>query len=174
MSQETNADFNQTLLEWMGIFARRSIHDFMLFAHQNNLSMAQISILLTLHYRGPATIAALRKEMVGSRAAATQMIDGLVRSGWVVRAEDKNDRRLKVVSLTEEGRRLVERSINARRQWMTQLADSFTPQQRSEIYGVLRTMIQAARESDAEGADPMLDDPNMDDLTLDQEERPRA
>ncbi len=144
MNHENPAEFNQTLQEWIAIFARRSIHDFLMFAHQNDLNMMQINILLTLHYRGPATLAALRQEMYGSRAAATQTIDGLVRSGWVERTEAESDRRLKMISLTAEGRSLVERGIAARRKWLGQLSEAFTPQQRAEIGGMLRTMIDAA------------------------------
>lgn len=144
-------EFNAVLQEWMVIFARRSIHDFLNFAHQYHLSMAQINLLMRLHYRGPATIAALRQDFYGSRAAASQMIDELVKAGWVARVEAENDRRLKVVSLTPAGRELVEKGIEARRRWLVKMAGSFSEAQKEQIAEVLWTMVQAARNLEEAG-----------------------
>lgn len=144
-----SSDFNLILQEWSVLFARRSIHDFLQFAHQHNLSMPQINVLLRLYHRGPATIASLREDLYGSRAAATQLIDDLVRSGLVERAEAEQDRRLKMVSLTAEGRVLVEKGIAARRQWLEQLSAAFSPEQQAQIREVLSLMVSAAQKLEA-------------------------
>lgn len=139
-------DFRATLQEWAVLFARRSIHDFLQFARQRSLSMAQISLLMQLYYRGSTTIAHFRQEYAGSRAAATQMIDDLVRAGLVERVESGQDRRLKVISLTQAGRELVEQGIAARRKWLEELAASFSEEESEKIHEVLRRMIQSAVE----------------------------
>jgi MarR family transcriptional regulator for hemolysin len=141
---ENNSDFKKTLQEWIVLFARRSIHDFLGFARENGLSMAQISVLLRLHYRGPVTIADLRKDTAGSRAAASQMIDELVRAGLVQRREAEGDRRLKVVSLTDPGKDLVLRGIAARQRWLEQMVEALPAEQRAQIGQWLRVMIDAA------------------------------
>lgn len=146
--KENSSDFNTILLEWMVIFARRSIHDFLKFAHEHGLNMTQISILLRLYYRGPATIADLRQDLFGSRAAASQMFDHLVQGGWVERVEAVTDRRLKVVTLTDTGRLLVENGVAARRKWLEEMAKHFSPEERQQIEKVLQTMIQAALASE--------------------------
>jgi DNA-binding MarR family transcriptional regulator len=141
---ENNSVLFTTLQEWVAMFARRSIHDFMRFARQNGLSMAQINVLLRLHYRGAATIAALRLEATGSRAAASQMIDELVRSGLVERREDVKDRRLKVVSLTEAGHELVRAGIAARQRWLDQMIAAQPEERHEEINRVMRWMLESA------------------------------
>lgn len=141
---ENNSDFQKTLQEWAVLFARRSIHDFLKFARDEHISMPQINVLLRLYYSGPSSMVQLRGESGESRATASQMIDDLVRGGWLERREDEADRRVKVVSLTEAGRTLVERGIAARRKWLGELADSFPPEERAEIDHVLRRMIEAA------------------------------
>lgn len=146
--KENSSDFNTILLEWMVIFARRSIHDFLKFAHEHGLNMTQISILLRLYYRGPATIADLRQDLFGSRAAASQMFDHLVQGGWLERVEAVTDRRLKVVTLTDTGRLLVENGVAARRKWLEEMAEHFSPEERQQIEKVLQTMIQAALASE--------------------------
>jgi DNA-binding MarR family transcriptional regulator len=155
--KQNNSEFNALLQEWAILFARRSIHDFLRFAHERNISMPQINVLLRLYYRGPATIASLREDLYGSRAAATQLIDDLVRGGLVERVESEQDRRSKIVSLTPDGRVLVEQGIAARRQWLQDLAASFDSDQQAKIRGVLSVMVAAALklETDAsEGGKP--------------------
>lgn len=139
-----NDDFLNVLLQWSGIFARRSIHDFLRFAHEQNLSMPQINLLMMLYYRGPTSIAGLRQEMYGTPAAASQLIDRLVDSDMVERVESPQDRRLKIISLTDDGRALVEKGIAARRKWLEDLAGSFNAEQKAQVQAVLTTMIDSA------------------------------
>jgi DNA-binding MarR family transcriptional regulator len=141
-----NSDLETTLQEWIVLFARRSIHDFMAFARRNGLSMAQISVLLRLHYRGPTTIADLRKDAAGSRAAATQMIDEMVQAGLVERHEAEKDRRLKVVSLTAQGHELVLTGIAARQRWLEDLVAAQPEGEREQINRVMRRMLDTALE----------------------------
>ncbi len=149
--KQNSSDFNTVLQRWATIYARRSIQDMMKFAHQTNLNMPQISIMMRLHYRGPATINDLRKELYGSRAAATQMIDSLVRAGLVERAEAEEDRRKKLVSLTAAGKNLVEQSMAARHQWIEDLGNSLNPEERALTGQVFQKMIQAALELETRG-----------------------
>jgi DNA-binding MarR family transcriptional regulator len=142
--EQNNSDFKTVLQEWATVFARRSIHDFLKFAHQNGISMPQINILMRLYYRGPATIASLREDLYGSRAAATQLINRLFESGLVERVEAETDRRLKVISLTPEGRALVEKGIAARRKWLEDLSDSFDGEQKEQFRQMMQFMVEAA------------------------------
>ena len=53
---------------------------------------------------------------------------------------------MKVVSLTVEGRSLVDQGIAARRKWLGQLSEAISPELRAEITEVLRTMINTAAD----------------------------
>ncbi len=137
-------EFSNILQQWAVIFARRSIHDFLRFAHEQNLSMPQVNLLMSLYYRGPSSLADLRQEMYGTPAAASQLVDRLVENNLVERVESAEDRRLKIISLTPQGKALVERGIAARRKWLQELADSFTPEQKEQFQGMLSAMIDSA------------------------------
>lgn len=137
-------EFSNILQQWAVIFARRSIHDFLRFAHEQNLSMPQVNLLMSLYYRGPSSLAVLRQEMYGTPAAASQLVDRLVENNLVERVESAEDRRLKIISLTPQGKALVERGITARRKWLQELADSFTPEQKEQFQGMLSEMIDSA------------------------------
>jgi DNA-binding MarR family transcriptional regulator len=138
--------FAKAMQEWSGIFARRTIHDFMAFAHEYDISMPQINVLMRLYYRGPASILALRQELYGSRSAATQLIDKLVQMGLIERSESQEDRRVKAVRLTDKGHQVVEQGIAARRKWLTDLAEAFDPSDQAQIAEILNRLSRAAIE----------------------------
>jgi DNA-binding MarR family transcriptional regulator len=119
--------------------------------------MTQISVLMRLYYRGPASILSVRQELYGSRAAASQLVDKLVLMGLVERSEDAEDRRVKNICLTMDGRHMVEQGITARRRWLADLAQEITPQEQEQFAGVLTRLSQAANQLDrreAKGVQP--------------------
>jgi DNA-binding MarR family transcriptional regulator len=136
--------FLQAMQEWSSVFARRTIHDFMAFAHEHGVSMSQITVLLRLYYRGPTSILAVRQELYGSRAAASQLIDKLVQMGLVERSESTEDRRVKVIRLTDLGQRLVADGITARRQWLITLKTAFSQEEQEQFAIVLSRLSQEA------------------------------
>jgi MarR family transcriptional regulator for hemolysin len=73
-----------------------------------------------------------------------------VQMGLVGRAEKPEDRRVKQLTLTAQGRALVEKGIEARSRWMEELTDVLTEAQRAEISSALEQLIAAARKLGAE------------------------
>lgn len=123
---------------------RRSMHDFLRFMREYNLSMPHLNILMQLYYHGPASILAIRQTMQSSRAAATQLVDKLVMQGLVVRTEDPDDRRVKDICLSDAGSKLVEDSLAARKNWLDELAVSFNPEDQASLSTALQLLIDTA------------------------------
>jgi MarR family transcriptional regulator, 2-MHQ and catechol-resistance regulon repressor len=74
-----------------------------------NLTLSQFGVLEAIHYLGPMRQNALARKILKSEGNMTLVIDNLVRRGLVTRERETADRRSIAVSLTEEGRQLVER-----------------------------------------------------------------
>jgi MarR family 2-MHQ and catechol resistance regulon transcriptional repressor len=74
-----------------------------------NLTLSQFGVLEAIYYLGPMRQNRLARKILKSEGNMTLVIDNLVRRGLVVREQDRSDRRSVVVSLTEDGRQLVER-----------------------------------------------------------------
>lgn len=72
-----------------------------------NLTMRQLKVLLTLARRGPLPGHVLTAEMGVSLATVTGIVDRLAAQGLVSRREDPTDRRVRLLELTAEGRKLV-------------------------------------------------------------------
>lgn len=70
---------------------------------EGEVTFARILTLFHLYRRGPETIATLAEGAGLSQAAASRMIDGLVRTGMVDRRESADDRRQKTIEITRAG-----------------------------------------------------------------------
>src|SRR3954452_25368123 len=73
-----------------------------------DLSPSQTAALATIERRGPVTPSELASIERIQRPAATRVIARLEEAGWVLRAADPADGRSSLVSLTGEGRTLLE------------------------------------------------------------------
>ncbi len=132
----------ETLHEWMHIVMRRSMHNFMLFAKERNLSMAQINTLFRIHHKGACSVSDLSEELGVTSAAVSQLLERLVQQGLIERAEDPLDRRNKRIVLTEAGHRLVQQSIQARQNWMDALVERLTPAEQAQVETALQLLIE--------------------------------
>ncbi len=70
-------------------------------------SLARTKLLLFLAKRGPARAADIAEFFDNAPRTVTEAIDGLERDGLVVRTPDTRDRRVKQVSITDSGRRVI-------------------------------------------------------------------
>jgi DNA-binding MarR family transcriptional regulator len=144
----------QTLRQFMDIVMHHSMRERVQFAKATGLSMAQFSILMQLHYRSNCGVSDISERFDITNAAASQLVDKLVQSGLIQRQEDPNDRRAKLLNLTERGRDLIQQSIEKRYRWVDELAEKLTPEERLQVAEALQVMTEAANEMEAEPAQP--------------------
>lgn len=72
--------------------------------HGDNIStMLQVQALKTIKDNSPITASELATRLQMSPSAITQMTDRLVKSKLITRSTDKNDRRLILLTLTNQG-----------------------------------------------------------------------
>jgi DNA-binding MarR family transcriptional regulator len=140
--------FSDVIREWAMVFMHRSVKDFKHFMADSGLSFTQVNLLMRLYHGGKVGVSELGEHLGISNAAASQAIDPLVKDGLLERTEDPEDRRAKQLSLTEDGRILIERGIEARCQWIVGLNESFTPDQKNLIISALRLLTEEARKID--------------------------
>lgn len=72
-----------------------------------------------------------------SLPGASRIVDALLRRGWVERREDSDDRRMKRIAITPDGRVILERIETARLAGLEQYAASLTPEQRTILSSAL-------------------------------------
>jgi DNA-binding MarR family transcriptional regulator len=74
-----------------------------------NLTMAQVKVLIILHFKGPAAINKVADYLGISHPTASHLVDRLVQAGFVERVEDAADRRITLAYLNKAGEVLAQR-----------------------------------------------------------------
>ena len=142
--------FNQAIRSWMDVFMNRSVRGWGLFAKSTGLSMPQFSLLMQMHHKGACGMSEVSERFEITPAAASQLVDKLVQNGFIQREEDPNDRRAKLLNLTDKGRELIQRGIQERYRWVERLAEKLSSEERAQISDALNIMTEAAKELEAE------------------------
>ena len=94
-----------------------------------------------------ATPGELAKQLGMSAAALTNRLDALERRGYVVRSNDRDDRRKVVATLTPEGHKIWERGIGEIERVEQELIHGLPPRDRIRLEALLRRMMQASEKS---------------------------
>jgi len=137
--------FIATLKIWTEIFMRRSMHNFIRYSKENGLSMSQIGALFRIH-RGTKGVSDLSDHLDITKAAASQMLERLVQQDLILRTEDSHDRRSKQIVLTEKGCQTLQECIDARQEWLNELATSFSTSEKEQIISALNILIEKAKQ----------------------------
>jgi DNA-binding MarR family transcriptional regulator len=109
------------------------------------LSLTQIKLLHHLDDTSrELTLKDAGEQVRVSLPAASRMVDDLVRRGFVERHEDTEDRRMKRVRLTDQGRAVIQRLNAARLSGLEQFADGLTPAERRALGTALSKLLARA------------------------------
>jgi DNA-binding MarR family transcriptional regulator len=137
----------KVIREWSEVFMQRSMRDFKRFMDLSGLSFSQINILMRLVHNGDTSVSEVGELLGVSNAAASQGVDRLVGMGLIQRTEDPVDRRSKQLTLTQAGRDLIEKAIEARSQWVKGVTQSLKPDQQNMIIVSLNALTEAAKNT---------------------------
>lgn len=137
---------NQALREWMDIFMHRSMRGWVQYAKSTGLSMPQLSILMQLHHKGPCGMSQISERFEISNAAASQLAEKLVQSEYIERAEDPNDRRAKVLQLTQKGKDLINAGVEERYRWLDELIKNLSAEEKRKTLEGLQILTEAAKK----------------------------
>ena len=102
------------------------------------------ALRLVAEGRTPLRMADLAAQLEVVPRSATTMVDALEAAGLVARRADAGDRRSVLVSLTGEGRRLLERLEHARRRSAEEVFGSLGAGQRAELLDLLHALCERA------------------------------
>ena len=146
----TSTHFNLALSEFTEVFVRRSMSDFFAFMKSTGLSMTQFSTMFRLFHKGSCGVSDVGESLGVTNAAASQMVEKLVQLGHLQRAENPEDRRNKLLTLTPEGEELIQESFEVRRRWMDGLTKFLTDEEQEQILRSLILLTQAIRRFETE------------------------
>jgi DNA-binding MarR family transcriptional regulator len=108
------------------------------------LTLTQIKLLHHLEDQQPRelTLKEAAELVHVSLPAASRMVDDLVRRGFAQRREDLEDRRMKRVCLTDDGRAVISRLNAARLSGLEQFAETLTTPERQSLAAALSQLLE--------------------------------
>ena len=144
--------FLDALREWMEAVMHRSFHAFIRHNRESDLSLSQVTALFRLYHHGPGPVNGLANYLGLTMAAVSQLLDPLIAAGLVQRKENPEDRRSKLIALTEKGTHMVERSMQTRHAWLSELSEALTPAEKEQLLPAIRLLSQRTRGLRVDGA----------------------
>ncbi|QSB06694.1 MarR family winged helix-turn-helix transcriptional regulator [Natronoglycomyces albus] len=108
------------------------------------LQFSEFDILATLRRSGPPyrlTGAKLMESTMVTSGAITHRVDRLLAKGLVTREDDPSNRRFVLITLTDEGKDIVEESLNAHLRNEERLLASLDHNQRQQLADLLRRLL---------------------------------
>jgi len=100
------------------------------------LSLPQLRALFAIVHQEKASLMLVAKYLGIGKAAASHLVDKLVRAGLVERCEDETDRRFSNLTVTVEGDRLIQGMTR----WEGQLRVSFAAMPERELSALMRAL----------------------------------
>jgi DNA-binding MarR family transcriptional regulator len=138
--------FYTTFRDWIELFMHRSMHGYIHYAREKGLRMSMVGTLHHVKKADHVGVTDLGEHLGVSSAAASQMLDRLVEDGLITRTEDPEDRRMKRITITDAGSKILEESVNARLNWLKDLGGRLNEEEKAQITTAMRMMIDKAQE----------------------------
>lgn len=110
------------------------------------VSVAQLRVLVMLQTRGPLNLNAVASALEVNPSNASRTCDRLLKLGLIDRRESPQDRRNVTLTLSESGRRLVDKVTKHRRAAIERVLRRMTPAQRERLAAALEEFATAAGE----------------------------
>ena len=99
----------------------------------DSMSDGQFAVLAGLSIHGPHTLGELADRERVSAPSMNRTVNCLQESGYVQRSADETDGRKVVISLTDEGRSVVDETARRRDAWVEEALAALTPHERETL-----------------------------------------
>jgi MarR family 2-MHQ and catechol resistance regulon transcriptional repressor len=108
------------------------------------LCASDFGVLEALLHKGPLPVNALGKTVLLTSGSITTSVDRLTERGFVARKDDPSDRRVRIVSLTADGRRLIKSAFARHAADLDKIVTVLTGHERTTLVSLLRKLGRSA------------------------------
>ena len=100
-------------------------------------SFSQVKMMFLLEDGGEHSVKEIATHLGLSLPAASRAVDGLIQRGWVTRRESAEDRRSRLIALTDD-----DRVLRARLKTLERFAEELTPAERATLTAALLPIVE--------------------------------
>ncbi|WP_237255962.1 MarR family winged helix-turn-helix transcriptional regulator [Gracilinema caldarium] len=115
------------------------------FLRSRGLNFPRMMILFRLAHKGQCSVSDISHHMQISAPGASQLLDKLVEVGYVSRAENNDDRRMRNIEITSKGLALVQELKKEHQQKLITLMEAVPLQEREQLRKSLETLNRILR-----------------------------
>jgi MarR family 2-MHQ and catechol resistance regulon transcriptional repressor len=148
----------------MGTYIERSFG-------QSGFCLTDFMILEALLHKGPLTISAIGEKVLLASASMTSAIDRLAERGLVHRSLSAEDRRVRLVGLTCEGKRFIAGLFEQHVEDLERVSQGLTAEERRDMYSGLKKIGLAAKAATSALQTLKVPEPVMSNQQQGHEER---
>ena len=130
-------EFADSLNEIMPVLMREFARKQPAEVYKGKVTLPQIIVLQHLVSKEPVNMTNIANFMQVSTAAATGIIDRLVKSGYVHRVFDQQDRRIIKIKITPKGLDLMKKLANERRKMVIHIFSKISDKDRQDYLRIL-------------------------------------
>lgn len=113
---------------------------------ENSVTLAQQMTLLTVAARGAVSVKEIAEARMISSSAATQVVDTLVKKGYLIRNQDERDRRASVVVLGPEYQQKFAAKVGNASTYLTPIFSSLSKEELEEYERLNHKLVSALRK----------------------------
>jgi MarR family transcriptional regulator, 2-MHQ and catechol-resistance regulon repressor len=110
------------------------------------MGQSDFGVLEALLHRGPLSVKQIGAKVLLTSGSMTAAVDRLEARGLVTRQDDAEDRRSRIIHLTDAGRELIERVFAEHREAMEDAVAGFQVEERAALIDSLRRLGRLAEE----------------------------
>ena len=132
----------ETLNHWVKLAFMTMRREMEASLKKSGMTVTQWRALGVLLHSTGVTNSDLVRHLEIEAPSVTSLVNGMERKGWVKRTRSTSDARVKQLSLTPRGRRLIEDAREAKAPIEERMASTLSTGERATLKRLLRTMIE--------------------------------
>ena len=121
------------------------------FWDERGLTMAQLRLMYTILQDGDQSVGDLAEKLSVRPPTVTGLTDRLIKQDLIERVDDPSDRRVVIITLTDEGRRVLGQIEAASRVYLDRIFDKLGEERVEELIPLLEEFTKAAKTVQGEG-----------------------
>ena len=109
-------------------------------ARSYGLSLSQFMVLEALYSKGNLSIGEVREAILSSVGTISLVVKNLEKMGYVKRKTDENDKRVSILSLTKEGRDVIDKVIPENETMIYDYMKDLSEEETKTLLGLLKKL----------------------------------
>jgi MarR family 2-MHQ and catechol resistance regulon transcriptional repressor len=107
---------------------------------EGGLTVSQFAVLEILYHKGDLRVCEITEKILSTAGNMTVVIDNLIKQNLVVRTIDSNDRRVNLISITEEGRKLISGIFPKHLENINEIFSALTSEEKKDLIRLLKKL----------------------------------